>query len=157
MPRDAMSFEAALTEHVTQMIDACTKCGKCVEVCPSVEPAGLATTDPKAVITGVLDVIRGADGSDASRLWAQSCMQSGECITACDYGVNPRFVLTMARVAIAKDKNALVDRRRLGVERYRNTSRDVTVLSRLQLDAPVLVCVRMPEGGAWRTGPNENV
>ncbi|MFO1148092.1 MAG: (Fe-S)-binding protein [Alsobacter sp.] len=138
MPPDAMSFEAALSEHVSQMLDACTMCGKCVEVCPGVIPAGLASTDPKAVIAGVLDVIRGEDSPQASRLWAQSCMQSGECITACDYGVNPRFVLTMARVAIAKSEHALADRRRLGVERYRNTSRDVTVLSRLQLEAELL-------------------
>jgi len=66
------------------------------------------------------------------------CMLSGECIKACDYGVNPRFLLAMARLAIAKAGSELPDRRRLGVERYRDLSRDVTVLSRLQLDGEVL-------------------
>jgi len=65
-------------------------------------------------------------------------MLSGECIEACDYGVNPRFLLAMARLAIAKAGSELPDRRRLGVERYRDLSRDVTVLSRLQLDGEVL-------------------
>jgi hypothetical protein len=65
-------------------------------------------------------------------------MLSGECIKACDYGVNPRFLLAMARLAIAKAGSELPDRRRLGVERYRDLSRDVTVLSRLQLDGEVL-------------------
>jgi heterodisulfide reductase subunit D len=56
---------------------------------------------------------------------------SGECIKACDYGVNPRFLLAMARLGIAKAEHELPARRRQGVERYRDLSRDVTVLSRL--------------------------
>ena len=65
-------------------------------------------------------------------------MHSGECIKACDYGVNPRFLLAMARLGIAKADNELAERRRQGVERYRDLSREVTVLSRLQLDDEVL-------------------
>ena len=65
-------------------------------------------------------------------------MLSGECIKACDDGVNPRFLLAMARLAIAKAGSELPDRRRLGVEKYRDLSRDVTVLSRLQLDGEAL-------------------
>ena len=41
-------------------------------------------------------------------------------------------------LGIAKADNELPDRRRQGVERYRDLSRDVTVLSRLQLDGEVL-------------------
>ena len=36
------SFETALQGRVDAMIDACTRCGKCVEVCPATEPAGLS-------------------------------------------------------------------------------------------------------------------
>ncbi len=39
---------------------------------------------------------------------------------------------------MAKSDNALAERRRRGVERYREVSREVTVLSRLQLDTEVL-------------------
>jgi Fe-S oxidoreductase len=120
------------------MLDACTRCGKCVEVCPSVKPAGIADASSEDIISGVLDIVRSGDGPEASRRWAASCMLSGECIKACDYGVNPRFLLAMARLAIAKAGSELPDRRRLGVERYRDLSRDVTVLSRLQLDGEVL-------------------
>jgi hypothetical protein len=42
-------------------------------------------------------------------------MLSGECINACDYGVNPRFLLAMARLAIAKAENGLPERRRQGL------------------------------------------
>jgi heterodisulfide reductase subunit D len=137
-PNNDISFEAALGERVDDMLDACTRCGKCVEVCPSVKPAGIADASAEDIISGVLDIIRSGDGPEASRRWAASCMLSGECIKACDYGVNPRFLLAMARLAIAKAGSALPDRRRLGVERYRDLGRDVTVLSRLQLDGEVL-------------------
>jgi heterodisulfide reductase subunit D len=132
------SFETALGERVEDMLEACTRCGKCVEVCPSVKPAGIADARPEDIIGGVLDLVRTGTGPEASRKWAASCMLSGECIEACDYGVNPRFLLAMARLGIAKADNELPERRRQGVERYRDLSRDVTVLSRLQLDSEVL-------------------
>jgi heterodisulfide reductase subunit D len=133
-----ISFETALGGRVEDMLDACTRCGKCVEVCPSVKPAGIAEAMPKDIIRGVLDIVRTGEGPEASRKWAASCMLSGECIKACDYGVNPRFLLAMARVAVAKAENTLPERRREGVEKYRDMGRDVTVLSRLQLDDEVL-------------------
>ena len=97
----SMSYESALNARVDQMVDSCTRCGKCVEVCPITGAAGV-TDSPQAVITGVLDIVRGQEGTDAARKWATSCVLSGECIKACDDGVNPRFLLAMARVALAK-------------------------------------------------------
>jgi Fe-S oxidoreductase len=137
-PNHDISFETALGRRVEDMLDACTRCGKCVEVCPSVKPAGLAEASAADVIGGVLDIVRSGDGPEASRRWAASCMLSGECIKACDEGVNPRFLLTMARLAMARAASELPDRRRQGVEKYRDLGRDVTVLSRLQLDGEVL-------------------
>ena len=138
MPPNDISFEAALGERVDQMLDACTRCGKCVEACPSVKPAGIADAAPEAIIGGILEIVRSGDGPEISRIWAQSCMLSGECIKACDEAVNPRFLLAMARVAMAKAAHGLPERRRQGVEKYRDLGRDVTVLSRLQLDGEVL-------------------
>ena len=67
-----MSFEAALNSRADQMLDACIKCGKCVDICPSVQPAGIANVSPQDVIAGVLDIVRTGDGPDASRRWATS-------------------------------------------------------------------------------------
>jgi heterodisulfide reductase subunit D len=133
-----LSFEAAVQTRVDEMVDACTRCGKCVEACPSVKPAGLANAVPADVISGILDILSDGHGPDASRKWAQACTLSGECIKACDEGVNPRFLLAMARVAIAKANHDLPARRRQGVEKYRDLSRDVAMLSQLQLDDEVL-------------------
>src|ERR1019366_6231687 len=74
-------------------------------------------------------------------------------IKACDYGVNPRFLLAMARIAMAKAKNELSDWSRQGVEKFRDLSRDVTVLSRLQLDGDVLE--RLGQKSASVSGPGE--
>src|SRR5438309_1692308 len=131
------TFEAALAGRVDAMVDACTRCGKCVEVCPVTAPGGV-DAEPGAVISGVLDILRGGEGAQASRKWANACVLSGECIKACDYGVNPRFLLAMARVAMAKARNELPQRRRQGLQKYRELGEDVTVLSRLQLDNAVL-------------------
>jgi heterodisulfide reductase subunit D len=133
-----ISFETALDSRVDEMLDACTRCGKCVEVCPSVRPAGIADASVGDIIGGILDIVRTGEGPEASRKWAAACMLSGECIEACAYGVNPRFLLAMARVALAKTDHELPERRRQGIARFREVSRDVTMLSRLQLDDEML-------------------
>jgi heterodisulfide reductase subunit D len=127
------SFEAALSERVDAMVEACTRCGKCVEVCPVTGPGGVKA-EPREVISGILDILRSGEGAAASRKWANACVLSGECIKACDYGVNPRFLLGMARVAMARKQDEPAEQRRLGVEGFRKVAREVTHLSRMQLD-----------------------
>jgi heterodisulfide reductase subunit D len=127
------AFETALNSRVETMLDACTKCGKCFEACPITGAAGIADADPPATIAGVLDIVRTGAGPQTSRQWASACVLSGECIKACDYGVNPRFLLNMARVAMARAKNDPQARRRGGVDGFRLVARDVAHLSKMQL------------------------
>ena len=65
-------------------------------------------------------------------------MLTGECIKACDYGVNPRFLLGMARVALARRTHEPGEQRRQGVEGFRKVARDVTHISQMQLDNKLL-------------------
>src|SRR5215470_7920340 len=132
------AFENALAGRVDAMVDACVRCGKCVEVCPVTDAAGMAEAEPVAVISGVLDILRSGDGPAAARKWANSCVLSGECIKACDYGVNPRFLLAMARTRLTQAANDEQTMRRRGVENFRNLSQGVNVLARLQLDEQTL-------------------
>jgi heterodisulfide reductase subunit D len=148
-----LTFEAALHERTTEMLDACTRCGKCVEVCPSAQPAGITDAAPTDVITGIIDLVRTGDGPEISRRWATSCTLSGACIAACDEGVNPRFLLAMARVAIRRRDFDPAEQRREGVARFRDTSRDVTMLSRLQLERDALE--RLGQGAASLSAPSE--
>jgi Fe-S oxidoreductase len=148
-----ISFEAALDARTGSMLDACTRCGKCVEACPSVAPAGIAESDPKKIIAGVLEIVRTGDGPAASRTWAASCMLSGDCIKACDYGVNPRFLLAMARLARRKADKGLPERRGEGLANFRGMGQDVATLSRLQLDQSLLE--RLGQGPAAVRAPDE--
>ena len=100
MDHQAPSFSDFLRHSAEHILDACTKCGACFTACPIAEPAGLGGADPQAVVGGVLDILRLGKGPDQSEKWAKACMASGECIKACNYGVNPRFLLTMARLAL---------------------------------------------------------
>ena len=95
-------FDEALMSRVGEMADACTKCGACFKACPITGPAGIGDANPEAVVSGVLDILRLGKGPEESEKWAKSCIASGECIKACDYGVNPRFLLTMARLSLIR-------------------------------------------------------
>src|SRR5246127_1449712 len=137
----AETFESALKARAEAMADACTRCGKCVEVCPATAAAGLSAAErqnPVHVIDGIIDIVRHGEGNEAARKWASGCLLSGECIKACDYGVNPRFLLAMARVAMVRAENQLSDRRRRGVQDFRTLNKDVAVLSQMQLTADML-------------------
>jgi heterodisulfide reductase subunit D len=148
-----ITFETALAERVEEMLSACTRCGKCVEACPSVAPAGIAEASPQEVITGIIDILRDGKGPEASRRWASSCIFSGECIKACDEGVNPRFLLAMARTSATRATVELPERRQRGVQSFRTVARDVTVLSKMQLDADVLE--RLGQGRSAATAADE--
>src|ERR1700753_4178096 len=148
-----ITFETALAGRVDEMLDACTRCGKCVEACPSVEPAGIAEASSTEVITRIIDILRHGAGPEASHIWASSCIFSGECIKACDEGVNPRFLLAMARTSATKAKTELPERRQRGVQSFRTVARDVTMLSKMQLDADVLE--RLGQGRSAAANPEE--
>src|SRR5260370_16542183 len=107
----SMTFESALNARVDAMIDACTRCGKCVEACPITDAAGV-TAAPESVIGGVLDLVRTGDGPEASRKWASSCVLSGECIKACDQAVNPPSLLPMPRLPMTNRRHQIPARRR---------------------------------------------
>ena len=76
-----MTFEAALYARTGQMFDSCTRCGKCVDICPITGPAGIDDNVPEGVITGVLDIVRTGDGPEASKAWATGCALTG-CYSA---------------------------------------------------------------------------
>ncbi|HVU43885.1 MAG TPA: (Fe-S)-binding protein [Xanthobacteraceae bacterium] len=147
------TFESALQARVGEMVDACTRCGKCVEVCPVAGAAGV-NAEPTQVIGGVLDLLRHGEGNEAARKWASGCVRSGDCIEACDYGVNPRFLLSMARVAMAHAADDAATQRRKGVEYFRNTARDVNALSHLQLDDALLARLGQGAKPAADTAPD---
>src|SRR4051812_45652005 len=113
---DGLVLEHALQGQAAEILDRCTSCGACVEVCPMPTPAGIDTSDPGGLAAGVLTVLRGGSHADAQR-WASVCSGSGHCIPACQYGVNPRLMLALARTADLRREES-GDRRKTGFTRF---------------------------------------
>jgi Fe-S oxidoreductase len=127
------SFEDAFAARVADVAEACVGCGKCFEACPITAAAGIADHAPTQVTDGVLAILADGSGPEAAEKWARSCILSGECIDACDYGVNPRLMLSMARMSLSEHGSDDHDRRGAGVRAFGELARGVKLLSRMQL------------------------
>jgi Fe-S oxidoreductase len=144
---DAPPFDQALQLRASDILDRCIACGACAEVCPMPSPAGIDTADPKGLTGGILTLLRGGTHADAAR-WAEVCSGSGHCIAACKYGVNPRLMLALARVATLQEA-APAERRQVAFSRFGAMTKGVRVLSRLQLSPETLARFR-PESDDTR-------
>lgn len=105
-----------------------------------VAPAGIDAGNAPEIAGGIINLLRdGAGTADAVR-WAEVCSGSGYCIPACEYGINPRFMIALARAKVrrlAGVEAAHVD----GTRVFTGMTRGVRVLSRLQLSPDVLARV----------------
>jgi Fe-S oxidoreductase len=144
-------FEQALEARTRDVLENCTACGRCVEVCPMPGPAGIAG-EPQAIAAGVLALLRGETHPAASARWAAVCSGSGHCIPACPEGVNPRFMLALARLAQQRRKQVPA-RRQDGVARFGVMTSGVRVLSRMQLP-PALLARFRPEDETAEEAPD---
>src|SRR5829696_4031541 len=117
--------------------DACTRCGDCFRACPMTGPAGIGESDPAATAGAIVDLITGGEGNDAAIRWTEACSGSGYCIPACKHGINPRFMVQLARGFARRNAGdkPLQTRWRQG---FQTMSRGVRVLSRLQLPPETL-------------------
>ncbi|MCB9868190.1 MAG: (Fe-S)-binding protein, partial [Phycisphaerales bacterium] len=130
-------FLDALQARVDATIDACTQCGECVKACPMVEPAGLNPADAPSIAAATIDLLQGGTGTPESKRWADVCTNSGKCIPACTHGVNPRFMVNMARAASRKRRGSDIVRRDAH-KFFADMNRSTRVISRLLLPPEVL-------------------
>ncbi|MDP7392863.1 MAG: (Fe-S)-binding protein [Alphaproteobacteria bacterium] len=133
------NFEGAIQSKALSIVDACTRCEKCFDVCPMAAPAGLEDADPEHVLTGVVDILRIGDGNAEGRRWAEVCSHSGFCLDACDYGVDPRLMLLLAQLSLKRDAGETA--REQGRTNFQDMVRATKILPRLQLNAEDLAYV----------------
>jgi len=136
---DIPPLDLAMKTRTAQVLERCVACGACAEVCPMPAPAGIAS-GPVALTEGILTILRGGEHADAAR-WAAVCSGSGHCIPKCQHGVDPRFMLTMARLEMAS-RNPDATRRKNGFAGFGAMTAGVRVLSRLQLPPDLLARFR---------------
>jgi heterodisulfide reductase subunit D len=135
--------------------DACTRCGDCFRACPMVEPAGISAADASETAAAIVDLIIGGAGNADARRWAEVCSGSGNCIPACTHGINPRFMVQLARgFARAQRQGAPVAARWRAP--FATMSRGVRILSRLQIPPETLARLR-GQGKPQRHAPPEIV
>ena len=91
-------LKAFQQREVERILGACTKCGKCFEVCPMAQYSKAPATDGKAVVPGVLAVLRGEQGTPEALGWIGVCTRSGVCVPACPENVDPRMMMRLARM-----------------------------------------------------------
>lgn len=84
--------------EIDRILGACTKCGKCYEVCPMAPYSKAPAQDGKAVVPGVLAVLRGEQGTPEALGWIAVCTRSGSCVPACPENVDPRMMMRLARM-----------------------------------------------------------
>ena len=121
------ALEDFVGDAADSILQACTRCGHCVQACPVVPSAGLAGADPKAIVAGVLDALRGgAPLSADSATWVHQCNGCGACIPACADGVNPRRMIMLA---------STLDARRAGAtpQLFRKMARAIRMMAAMQL------------------------
>jgi Fe-S oxidoreductase len=84
--------------EVERILGACTRCGKCYEVCPMAQYAKPPADDGRSVVPGVLAVLRGEAGSPEALGWIAVCTRSGVCVPACPENVDPKMMMRLARM-----------------------------------------------------------
>ncbi len=84
--------------EVARILSACTRCGKCFEVCPMTRYSAAPASDGESVVSGVLAVLRGEQGSPEALGWIAVCTRSGTCVPACPDSVDPRMMMRLARM-----------------------------------------------------------
>ena len=94
--------------EVERILGACTQCGKCYEVCPMAQYSKAPSSDSKAVVSGVLAVLRGEPGTPEALGWIAVCTRSGVCVPACPENVNPKMMMRLARMTalVGRDRPA---------------------------------------------------
>jgi Fe-S oxidoreductase len=106
-----LSLREYLDGQAVALTDRCTKCGRCVEVCPVVgadfaASRALKAVEPVQVISGVVDFLRGHGLPEAARTWIEACTGSGECIVHCPEHINPRQMLAIALTRVRAQKSS---------------------------------------------------
>lgn len=137
MSQAEAGFAESLDARTRAIFDNCTRCGACFDACPMTRPAGIEGEHGPAVVGGILDLIRGEEAPDPALRWAEACSGSGACIPACPEAVNPRFMLSLARLALRRRAEPK-DRLRLGAKTFAAMTHGVRALSQIQLPPDVL-------------------
>jgi heterodisulfide reductase subunit D len=122
----------------SDVLDICTTCGECAKACPMVEPAGIMDTSPSTLVEGVLAILAGEESFAEAASWVDACSSSGSCRSACTYGVDPMFMMQMAKLAVVGQREGVKQVQANATLSFQKMAKSVRYLSRLFLKPEVL-------------------
>ncbi|MCP5149202.1 MAG: (Fe-S)-binding protein [Ectothiorhodospiraceae bacterium] len=121
------SLQDFLARERAAITEACTACGRCVEVCPVVPHAGIEGSEPSGVAAGVRALLAGADQlTPDAAAWVGHCNGCGDCLPVCPEGVNPRRMVSLAQATTSAAGNGVP-------EVFRKMARAVRLMAAMQL------------------------
>lgn len=94
------SISDYINAETEKILSACTKCGLCFTACPMIRytDIDIQTANHSDVVDGILDILKGEQGTPDALAWAKVCSGSGECVNACPDEVNPMLMVRIARM-----------------------------------------------------------
>ncbi len=128
------SVQDMFEERIARITEACSFCGKCFEVCPMTPFAGLQEAESETVVRGVIDIINGKPHVKEAASWAGVCQKSGLCIEACPEDVNPREMLSYAKIKLQMASNDSEEISGRSRDYFQLMSRTIRLMAGLQLE-----------------------
>jgi Fe-S oxidoreductase len=123
----------------------CTRCGKCVEACPTASLIGLDKSAAPAIAAGLVTLAEDAAAPEARR-WVEACNGSGQCSAACPEGINVRQWVSIERMRLRLTTEA-PDRVAAARRRFRNMAHSVRLLASMQVPSDALARITAQERG----------
>ncbi|MDA0999774.1 MAG: (Fe-S)-binding protein [bacterium] len=127
-------FASWMQARIDRITAACTYCGKCYEVCPMVPYGEARGAGPEQVTRAVVDILNDRPHARAGAVWAETCQKSGVCIEACPEDVNPREMLSYAKLKLkwkAEDAEHIAKN---GRDYFKSLSRAIRLMMAFQAE-----------------------
>jgi len=134
-----LTFEELTGERIARITEACTLCGKCFEVCPMAPYSSLEGAEPERVVRSVIDLLNDRPHAPEGAVWAETCQKSGACIEACPEDVNPREMLSYAKLKLQRARQGPEERAGASRDYFQLLGRTIRLMSATQV-----------EPGLWR-------
>ncbi|MSP68136.1 MAG: (Fe-S)-binding protein [Alphaproteobacteria bacterium] len=129
------SYAEYLDAQAAAMLDRCTTCGRCAEVCPVLPAANLAGAALADLVEGPRAASRGEIPAALGRRWLEACNQCGVCNPACPEGINVRQWITIARAKVKTMTEPESERHARSSQQFRTMSQAIRLLLGMQARA----------------------
>ena len=97
-----VSQEQFLESHAAFILERCTECGKCVEVCPMRAYNASKDERAEAVAGGIISLLRSGEPTAAATAFVNACSGSALCREVCPEGIDPYDMMRLAKVRQAR-------------------------------------------------------